>query len=376
MAAVPENPRNVPHVSVSAAALLALLGAAGLLWLVTNVEPRSWPTAPATAVSVAGEHYRLGPSELDWLRGFSELHFAAGEETAREIVAVEIGARLDHVFARARERLPEFADWYYSLRGEYSRLAMAALSAADLAQPRYVADRAAAMLFPEGAWEADFEVLQRLAETRLVAHDGRVRAAWLAEVTRRLSAQRVPAPLPEAAAPSAPIELERLLATFAERERAAFRDRLSLSTLAATGAAAGPAVWRAAAARRAAVAGRAGSRVAARAAGRGAARVGSAAAGGAVVCAPSGPGAVACALLAGTAAWLGTDRLLLRLEEHLQRDELEEALEWSLTELRAQIERTLLDAYDGFIAAQYAAVRDDIEDGFVPRRADEGRAEP
>jgi hypothetical protein len=147
----------------------------------------------------------------------------------------------------------------------------------------------------------------------------------------------------------------------AARERAAFTTRLSLSTVAAAGAAAAGA----AAARSAAAAGR----VAARAAGSGIARAGSAAAGSAAVCAPSGPGALACALIAGAAVWLGTDWALLTLDEHFNREELLRALEQSLAELRSQVERSLLDSYDELIGTQYDPVQDLIRDGFVPAAA-------
>src|SRR5690606_27400212 len=109
-------------------------------------------------------------------QSFSELHFSAGEREARQVVADAIAARLDPTFAQARARLPEFADWYYSLRGEYSRLAMAALSMADLGGSDYVAERAAEMLFPDRSWEADLEALQRSAEEQLAAHHARIRA--------------------------------------------------------------------------------------------------------------------------------------------------------------------------------------------------------
>ncbi|HEX7000016.1 MAG TPA: hypothetical protein VF322_17930, partial [Gammaproteobacteria bacterium] len=219
------------------AAALASVGAGVLLWLVTNVAPLEWPAPPVTPVTVGGEHYRVGPDERAWLESFSELHFAAGEQAAREIVAAEIDARLDAIFAGAHARVPEFADWYYSLRGEYSRLAMAALSFAHLAEPDYVARHAAEILFPDDAWESGLAALEGAAGAALAAHQERVRQGWLAEVTRRLSAQRVPPPLPGTPA-QAPVDLDRLLQELAARERAALTTRVSVSTVAAAGAAA------------------------------------------------------------------------------------------------------------------------------------------
>jgi len=348
------------------AALVVLLVAGALLYLVLQVRPLEWQAPPAIELSLAGERYRISPAELEQLESFSTLHFAAGADAARELAAEEIAARLDPAFARARARLPAFADWYYSLRGEYSRLAMAALSVAHLAEPGYVAARAGEMLLPEQVWERDLAALQRAAEARLAEHNGAVRAEWLAEVTRRLAPHRIPAPLPGSEAARPALAIETLLADLEEREQSAFRTRVSLSALAAAGAAAGPAVWSAATARRAAAGGRA---VAARAGGRAAARAGSAAAGGAAVCSPSGLGALACGLVAGTAVWLGADWALLRVDEHFNRDELLAALDTGLTELRVQIENALLEAYDELIATHYGQVQDEIRDGFVPAHA-------
>jgi len=367
MTAIEQTVREPRALPEAVGVLLAVAACAALAWLAARVEPLGWPAEPAVEVALGGERYRVGQDELRWLGSFSALHFEAGEEAARALVEEAIGARLDAAFARARAELPAFADWYYSLRGEYSRLAMAALSLVDLGDPDYVANRAAEMLFPEAAWERDLGELERVAAARLAAHDARVRAGWLAAVTERLAAHRVPPPLPAAAGPGAsPIELGRLLESLAAREQEAFRTRVSLSTLAAAGAAAGPAIWSAAAARRAAAGGRA---AAARTLGRGAARAGSAAAGGAAFCAPSGPAALACALVAGTAVWLGTDWALLELDEHFNRDELIAALDSSLADLETQIEQTLLDAYERLIAERYGEVRAAIGRTFVPAAA-------
>jgi hypothetical protein len=107
----------------------------------------------------------------------------------------------------------------------------------------------------------------------------------------------------------------------------------------------------------------------ARAAGRGAARAGSAAAGGATVCAPGGPLALGCALIAGTAAWVATDWALLRIDEAMHRESMLEALEESLDRTRADLQRDLAAAYDAVIVSHYLGVQQDIRNSFVPARA-------
>jgi hypothetical protein len=315
----------------------------------------------------------VAPAELRSLAELSALHFGAGEAAARAIVAAQIDVHLDRMFTHAHERLPEFADWYYSLRGEYSRAAMAALSFANVVEPGYVANQAAAMLLPGDAWAASFERLEAEAAASLRAHQSQVRESWLDTITQRLSARRVPAPLPSATTAHT-LVLDGFVQDLVARERAALNTRLSLSTVAAGGAAAaGPALWRAAAARGSAAAGRA---AAARGAVRGASRAGSAAVGGAALCSPGGPVAVGCALFAGAAVWLATDWALLKVDEELHREDLVAALESGLTALREQIEQDLQGAYDERVASHYGAVAAEIRRSFVPARAGEGDAPP
>jgi hypothetical protein len=353
---------------------LLLASAGALLWLVTHQSQRGWDPGEQLAVTLRGEHYRVSPQQLAWLEAFSAQHFSAGERAAREVAAAEVGARLDVVFDGVRRRLPAFADWYYSLRGEYARLAMTAMAWVDLADDDYVASRAAAMLFPDGVWDEALARMESETAARVQAHHERVRQDWLHELTRRLSAHRVPAPLvlrAEQADRQNPVRLDILLEQVMTHERAALESRISVSALAAGGAAAGVGLWRAASRRGAA----ATSRAVARGVGRGAARVGSAAGGGAVICAPGGPIALGCAVLAGAAMWVAADWVLLRIDEYVNRDDMLSALELSLAALRDEMERDLLESYEALVAGHYRAVQDDIRYNFVPARAD-GRPQP
>lgn len=365
----PSGGKGAGFRSLGIRALLVLGATGALLWGVTHVSQRVWTPPPQVPVTLGGVHYRLAPGELQWLETFSARHFAEGRRASRQIVEAQIDARLDRLFAGARERLPDFADWYYSLPGEYTRAGVFALSAVGLAAPGYVARRAAATLFPGTAWTDSLARLENDTDARLAAEESDLRASWVAEVTRRLAAYRVPAPLPGVDTEAeTSIDLDALLGRIAARERAALTGRLSVSTLAAGAAVLGPVLWRAVA--------RGGEEAAARAAAerlaaRGVARAGTAVVGAAALCSPGGPLAFGCAAAAGAAAWVGTDWALLEVDEHLHRQALLDELDAGLEALRARTRRDLLDTYDALIDGRYDAVRDDIAHGFVPASAGE-----
>jgi hypothetical protein len=360
----PDRPGTRPGLL----ALLWLVATAVLLVLAVGQPQRAWSPPPEAEVVLGGENYRLDAGQVAWLQAFSRLHFSEGREGARALLEAELGGGLDEVFAGVRARLPAFADWYYSLGGEYSRLGMAALAQLNLADGEYLAGKATSMLFPDTEWEAALAGLDARMLAALQGHQQRVRADWLAELGERLAPYRVPAPLAPASdgGRAEPLELDGFIARWVAEEREAFRDRVQLSTAVGGGAAAGTVLWRRAAARATAASGRV---VAARGASRTAARVGAYATGGLAACAPTGPAAAGCALLAGAAAWVATDWALLRLEEARNRDELLAALDAGLVQLQAQMLEEVLAAYDAVTLEQEALVGGAIEREFRPAQA-------
>ena len=184
-------------------------------------------------------------------------------------------------------------------------------------------------------------------------------AAWLRQVQSQLGAQRIPAPI-NALQPTLPVLNLDALANEVSglAQISALDSRIAMSSLGAAGLA-GPALWRAVAARNAL----ASSRVVASTSARGGARLASAA-GGAALCAPGGPLAIACAAGAGIATWVATDWLLLQVDEAVNRDALMAAMEASLADLRGGLEQELVLAYDARLAALQASTQEQIAEGF------------
>lgn len=340
-------------------ALLLLAATALLGWQFTQQRPRLWTQPAVQSVFLDGQYYALDASQVEELSRFTAAFFASSGDATRAQVEERIHAYLNSSFTRVRERLPLFADWYYSLPGEYSRLAMAALSAAKLADGDFVARRAAQLLFPDTVWRDTLERLEQDTDVLLRREYASARAGWLREVETRLAAQRVPPPIAELPINSPPLSLDALWQPFETLQGSVeMRERVALSSMAAAGMA-GSALWRVVVARNAL----GSARVAAAGATRGGARLGSAAAG-AVACAPGGPVAVACALGAGVATWVATDWLLLQADEALNRQELLAHLDTGLQELQTGLELELVAAYEAGLDAMHTASVQQIEESF------------
>lgn len=348
--------------SLGLLALLVIVGSAGLFWQFTQQSPRLWSADHYRTVSLAGSTYRVDEDTFEWLLQTTLARFSVDDSRLREQVQAEVNARVDSSFSRVRERLPLFADWYYSLPGEYSRLAMSALSAANLVEGDFLARRAAALLFPDPLWQASFEGLETASQALIEDARAASRARWLQEVSDRLSPLKV-----GQETIASPRETESLTLDVLDRslQEAAITPwqtpRVAVSSIAGASMA-GTALWRVAVARNAL----GSARVAGAMSARGGARVGSAATG-ALVCAPGGPLAIACAAGVGIATWVATDWLLLEVDEAVSREAMEAALLAGLNTLQEALKAEILAAYDARVEAISEASQQHIAQTFVLR---------
>ena len=346
-------------------ALLLVLACALFLSQIFVQKPRQWSGNSPQIVALDEQYYRLNQTQMAWLASFTSQQFSAGQERSKEVIEEQIDAQLDSLFARVNERLPLFADWYYSLSGEYSRMAMAALSTTKLVEGDFVARKATEVLFPEPVWQGGLARLENESNALLLAQQIQTRAAWLSEVQSLLATQRVPAPivgLEDTQHQTELTPLDVLLFQLDELDALSpLRNRVAVSSFGAVGIA-GPALWRAVAARNAV----GSARVLAATSARGGSRL-SGAATGALVCAPGGPLAVACAAGAGVVTWLATDWLLLQLDEAWNRAELLSHMAEALQDLRVGLEAELLTAYQERIAAIEVSSQAAITQTFSPR---------
>jgi hypothetical protein len=228
----------------------------------------------------------------------------AGEESAR--TSGEIAAAVDGAFATLEPAVDAYLDWYFSLRGEYSRLWYAV--AGDAAA--FMDGKFEAIVLAEGAFGNSLARELEAIESR---SNGRMRAmasVYAENLSRALADNRCLAK----AAPAVEQEADGGL-----------RNVTGAAAGSLTGAAAGIMLATRLGPRVAARPGaiglsRAVARVFGKTTGKRAASAGGAAAAATMICGPSGPGAVLCGAFAGIGTWVAVDVLVLRVEEYMNRD--------------------------------------------------------
>lgn len=341
---------------------LALIVAVGTVVLVADQRSAlrsAWQPSPWVMLGLQGAHYQVPQSQARSLAGLAARQVGEGEQAARAQISQQLQQSLDQIFARLAQQLPVFADWYYSLSGEYARLSMRLLAHTSLVEGDHLARKAQTLIFDAAGFAEQLARVQGQLESELAQQALATQAAWLAELTARLApAQRAPGPPPD---DTQVISLDGVLTALGENGHSAFTQRMGVASGAAS-ATAGAALANAFARRAAA---RSSAALAARGVAKGA-RGTTGAGAGAALCAPSGPGALACAVIGGTVAWLATDLALLKADEYLNRDELIADLQTELAAERQRLENALIQEMDAIIAQQYQGMQQEIARTFRP----------
>lgn len=251
----------------------------------------------------------------------------AAARDAAQAVRARARAALAGVFAPVQAAIPAYADYHYSVLGEYAELARAALGG---------------RLGPQ----LDARLGAGIEERLLGGLDGRLDAA-LAELDALYGAVFARSLRVRIAAAIPPPERQRPLA---EASRLAIDDtlrRLQLSAPLAAAAAGGTgalALKQILASTAAAVA----AKSAGKAAGKGALKLGGSVAGGAGSGAAAGAflgpvGAAVGGIAGAAAAWISVDWLVIRADEYLHRDDFESRLRALLGQQEARL-RARIDA--------------------------------
>jgi hypothetical protein len=358
----------------NAARLIGLLLALALLTVLV-VDQRPWDhllaAEPRVGIVFLGQRFQLEADDAGIIRQRAAEHASRGAASAGDATTRLVTAELDALFATLSERLPEYADWYFSLRGEYTRLSLLLLRWGGLATADPLVDKAVELVFGGEESAARLAAIEHRVEHMLAAHASELQATW---VEALLSLAREPKPARAGSTTATVLLLDDLAGEFAGHGSSEFLTRLSASSAgAASAGAAAPLVARLALRTSSAAAG--GRTLALKGAGRGAARAGTAGAG-ILGCAAAGPAAWACALGVGGAAWLATDWALINVDEWRNRDALMADWEERLALLRAELEDTLLAHYGQAIEAWHEGMHLEVERSFSPLDSVRGKSRP
>jgi hypothetical protein len=350
----------------NAARLFVLLAALGLLAALA-VDQRPWERLlspePSFGVVLDGRHFRVDSGTAEAIGRQSRIQADLGGERAADRVRELLAGELDRVFAELKDRVPDYADWYFSLTGEYTRLSLLILQRVGWQNSDQFRERAQELIFGGDEFAERLAGIEGLASMQLAAHVQEQRAAWLAGVLQLL------APEAEKAGtrgdPVAMLALDDLAAEFSGHGRSEFLTRVSASAAGAGSAGIAAPLLARVAVRPAAAAAITGGGLAARGASRGAARAG--ATGASVLgCAATGPAALACAVLVGGAAWVAADWALLSVDEWRHRDALIAEWEQRLDLLRAELEAALLAHYAEAVSVWRDGLTLEVERTFSP----------
>lgn len=278
-----------------------------------------WGTIVILALITAGLYvvgYVRAPTrelkEIEVSPTILEKEFSKAAKSAYNEVLPNIDRLLDEAYAFAYAAVPSYASFHFSVLGEYTELAGAAMGKMN---------------------QALYDRLFSGFEDRMTKVGGDLDVQYFDAYSKVLQAQL---PSVSAGLPLGPITHKAI-------EDAMRRAKITvpLATVAATAAGSG-----ALKAATTVIAKKLALKISGKAAAKGLLKVGGiggAVVTGATVCAPGGPLAVVCGVAAGIGAWLLTDKAVVMIDEYFNRDEFEAELRKLINEDKAS-KRKLLEA--------------------------------
>lgn len=307
--------------------------------LVDNIDPCGTPD-PLASVSLAAE---LGQQ------------LSAAAESAKASASTQIDRELHILFAELEPRVDLYLDWYFTVVGEYERLA--ALATGGLAE-LLIREMQRHLFDDSGFAERIDQANAKIAGASVVkmTEAGQALGARLQDEIR-----------------SDPCGLRAVdLSAFGDLDR----DRMRASTALGAGAAGALTAKMLAKKTGAAVATKIAAKksfqTAAALAGKAVAKKGGTillgAAGGAAVCSPGGPLAVVCGIVAGTVVWLSVDKAFIEIDEALLRDQMRTDILAALADEKVAVALALKQQHQDAIHAMATQIQDSVDRVFIPAR--------
>jgi hypothetical protein len=328
--------------------LAVVVAIAVLLWTLGAEDTRGWLWPEPVSIRIDERAYLVPERELKRLSRTRPDWLSEGEARALDRLEQGVRRELDHLFEPVHGRVPEFADWYYSMTGATLRLLATVPNPFWRNRTEFLARALGQRLFPEEAWQAELEAFERSVAALYSLEISTLEREWLDWLARELAPYGRDR-LPPSDEP--PMDINRRL----QAHMAEVLDTNPIGVRLPPGLGAGAGAVLATGAITRVSARAASARAAARLASRGTAGAGAAA------CGLTGPLAIGCGLVVFTSVTLGAEWALLKTDEILNRDELESAMHASLAALRDSMTDEyglrLLGAFESDMGALSEGVR-------------------
>jgi hypothetical protein len=338
--------RAAPASIASIAAVLLLAG-----WMVRDFDP-SMAAPAARALVHRIDPCRAADATIAAVRKELDAQIAAAAGADRDRAGKRIDQELDKLFARVEGGVDAYLDWYFSVVGVYTRLAAHVLKREENhLERRLFVDTRAGEALAEMSSRMAADVAPRL--TAVAAQLGpslRTEADSHPCVRQAIDMPKLPAIEREMVHVSASIASGVTVGALTARVAAGRFSSAAAARLAsrrAYGSAAG-------------VAGRVVGK-------RGGSLVASAGVG-AAACAPGGPLALLCGLVAGAITWITVDKAVVMIDELRFRDEMRGEILDAVREQKAELARELRAVHGAAIDATAQRLHAALNGVFIPAR--------
>ncbi|MEN8129282.1 MAG: hypothetical protein ABFS45_03620 [Pseudomonadota bacterium] len=353
---------------------------------ITDTLPKRWTQVIRVTLS-GGQSVYIDSDSAPQIQTETQNWLEHRHEQDQNQLLTALNREADAVFEKTTQYIPAFADWYYSLKGEYTRLFYAAFG--DL--PNYISQQLHQLVFQPAETAQAIDALAVNMDARIA---DQLRHAivdlqdMLARLVRahQLSPEEVDVEISGQWALGNPLaaRLEASLSLTSQdiaRQGVATSAGVTASAVTAkklgamtVAKAATKIAGKSSVGALASVASKLGLKSAAKAGGT-LASTGSGAATGAAICtatvagAPLAPG---CALLGGAltglATWLLVDKAVLEAEEMLTREAFEDELYQALADQREDLVATLKSRYDSAVQAAFKQIKQDFDNQVFPEK--------
>ncbi|WP_419605196.1 hypothetical protein [Thiolapillus sp.] len=335
-----------------------------------QVQQQAEPVQQLLYVILNGEQ-RVVP-EAKRLQLSLDIQSAVDEEQGKllERMRQQIDAAVDTAFAPVHDHVGDFADWYYSLTGEYMRYAHAV--GGDMGE--YMQQQLKETVFLPAALEANLDNMLADINARLSRDIRQSGDRFSSRLQLVIAAGSWPVGSGEPVFGGS-LNLDEM---FASGVQLSSRDlnRQVVAALAATGTGVvlakgvGAVVVKKTLAKVAGtksfhVASALLAKLVAKSAVKGGGMLAGAGAGTAI-CSPAGPGALVCGAIGGLIAWLAVDKAVIELDEALNRDVFEDDMHAAITAQQQQLKAALQQAYARVLNAGFAPVKQGARTLAVP----------